>query len=215
LKCLIFWKLFKASVSVRNVRNLPKSNLTVKPEPSDPKEELQLSNETAAKMFNNNFDDLNKMTNSYYGSAQDTKYAKTTSLLTDRSNALAATNPFSSLAGGYNDYPSNLNGNSILATSTPMQANSGALDDYYSNNLVANSLGDGLYAELQKQRYQQQMLYNSGYPLYQSGAPYSMRRAGSRAEIDMLERDTSSQLRVRPTKILSYRPSVCSPLICF
>uniref|UniRef100_A0A6P4FRA2 Uncharacterized protein LOC108052280 isoform X8 n=1 Tax=Drosophila rhopaloa TaxID=1041015 RepID=A0A6P4FRA2_DRORH len=98
-----------ASISVRNVNNLPVGNLTVKPDPSDVQQESAFA--------------------PYYGGAAETKYAKNT-VLTDR--GLYAGN-----GGG-------------LATSTP-------------------------------QNHQQ----------------FRMRRTGSRAEIDMLERETSSQIRNR------------------
>nr|XP_017035740.1 uncharacterized protein LOC108084169 isoform X2 [Drosophila kikkawai] len=99
----------EASISVRNVNNLPMGNLTVKPDPSD-----ALHQESAFAP--------------YYGGATETKYAKNT-VLTDR--------------GLYA-------GNGVqLATSTP--------------------------------QHQQQQ--------------FRMRRTGSRAEIDMLERETSSQIR--------------------
>uniref|UniRef100_A0A6P4FJV0 Uncharacterized protein LOC108052280 isoform X3 n=1 Tax=Drosophila rhopaloa TaxID=1041015 RepID=A0A6P4FJV0_DRORH len=97
----------EASISVRNVNNLPVGNLTVKPDPSDVQQESAFA--------------------PYYGGAAETKYAKNT-VLTDR--GLYAGN-----GGG-------------LATSTP-------------------------------QNHQQ----------------FRMRRTGSRAEIDMLERETSSQIR--------------------
>ncbi|XP_070142481.1 uncharacterized protein kmr isoform X7 [Drosophila kikkawai] len=101
----------EASISVRNVNNLPMGNLTVKPDPSD-----ALHQESAFAP--------------YYGGATETKYAKNT-VLTDR--------------GLYA-------GNGVqLATSTP--------------------------------QHQQQQ--------------FRMRRTGSRAEIDMLERETSSQIRNR------------------
>lgn len=96
-----------ASISVRNVSNLPMGNLTVKPDPSD-----TMQPESAFAP--------------YYGGAAETKYAKNT-VLTDRG---------------------------LYATSTP-----------------------------QHQQQQQQ---------------FRMRRTGSRAEIDILERETSSQIRVSP-----------------
>ncbi|XP_020817746.1 uncharacterized protein LOC110191283 isoform X2 [Drosophila serrata] len=99
----------EASISVRNVSNLPMGNLTVKPDPSD-----AMHQESAFAP--------------YYGGAAETKYAKNT-VLTDR--------------GLYA-------GNGVqLATSTP--------------------------------QHQQQQ--------------FRMRRTGSRAEIDMLERETSTQIR--------------------
>ncbi|KAH8360121.1 hypothetical protein KR093_010867 [Drosophila rubida] len=111
---------FTASISVRNVSNLPKGNLTVKPDPSDA-QHLQLQQQQHESAFAH-YDP-------YYGNAQETKYAKAT-MLTDRG----------------------LYGKSMgMSTSTP----------------------------------QQQQLQ------------FGMRRAGSRAEIDMLERETSSQIRNR------------------
>ncbi|KRF78322.1 uncharacterized protein Dvir_GJ14476, isoform G [Drosophila virilis] len=107
----------EASISVRNVNNLPKVNLTVKPEPSDALQQQQQDSAFA------HYDP-------YYGNGTETKYAKATQL-TDRA-------PYGRTVG--------------MATSTPQQQ-------------------------------QQQQL------------PFAMRRAGSRAEIDMLERETSSQIR--------------------
>lgn len=96
---------------MRNVNNLPKGNLTVKPDPSDGQH-----HPSAFAQYD-----------PYYGNVAETKYAKAT-LLTDRG----------------------LYGRSTgMTTSTPQQ--------------------------------QQQL---------------GLRRAGSRAEIDMLERETSSQIRV-------------------
>lgn len=103
---------------MRNVNNLPKVNLTVKPEPSDALQQQQQDSAFA------HYDP-------YYGNGTETKYAKATQL-TDRA-------PYGRTVG--------------MATSTPQQQ-------------------------------QQQQL------------PFAMRRAGSRAEIDMLERETSSQIRV-------------------
>ncbi|KAM8705207.1 hypothetical protein ACLKA7_009634 [Drosophila subpalustris] len=109
--------LFTASISVRNVNNLPKGNLTVKPDPSDALQQQQQHHESAFAHYD-----------PYYGNAQETKYAKAT-MLTDRG----------------------LYGKSVgITTSTPQQ--------------------------------QQQL-------------QFGIRRAGSRAEIDMLERETSSQIR--------------------
>ncbi|XP_068152149.1 uncharacterized protein kmr isoform X4 [Drosophila tropicalis] len=102
----------EASISVQNVNNLPKGNLTVIPDPSDAQQESAFA--------------------PYYGSSVETKYAKAT-ILTDRGQY----GPGGGKGAG-----------TIGATSTPQQ--------------------------------QQQFV---------------IRRAGSRAEIDMLERETSSQIR--------------------
>lgn len=101
---------------MRNVNNLPKGNLTVKPDPSDG-QQLEQQHQSAFAHYD-----------PYYGNVAETKYAKAT-LLNDR--------------GLYGR-------SSGMTTSTPQQ--------------------------------QQQQL--------------GLRRAGSRAEIDMLERETSSQIRV-------------------
>lgn len=100
---------------MRNVNNLPKGNLTVKPDPSDG-QQLEQQHQSAFAHYD-----------PYYGNVAETKYAKAT-LLNDR--GLYARS-------------------SGMTTSTPQQ--------------------------------QQQL---------------GLRRAGSRAEIDMLERETSSQIRV-------------------
>lgn len=167
-----------ASISVRNVRNLPKGNLTVKPDPSDAHNPLQQQQQQQLQqqhLAQGTYDQtLGKLTHSYYGTAHDTKYAKTTTLTDHRSGIVG-------LGGGAGGvYGSNgliAGGNSILASSTPLHpcANGG---DYYGG--VGGAAGPTLW---QEQHTQQQ-------------AVYPMRRVDSRAEIDMLERETSTQMRV-------------------
>ncbi|XP_067619528.1 uncharacterized protein kmr isoform X3 [Eurosta solidaginis] len=169
-----------ASISVRNVRNLPKSNLTVKPDPSDAHQnplQLQQQQQTIAAqqkqqhLAQGNYDQiLGKLTNSYYGTAHDTKYAKTTTL-TDRGGIYASNGHISG-------------GNNNLASSTPLHPST--IDgDYYSGG-VLSGMGGVTPASFWHAQQQQHQLYP---------APYPLRRVESRAEIAMLERETSSQMR--------------------
>lgn len=177
--------LLPASISVRNVRNLPKSNLTVKPDPTDPYPQQTLEN----------YDQMNKLTNSYYGTTHDTKYAKTTTL-TDKNGG----------NGGGNTYFSgnNASGAIMLASSTPLHASSNNINmnggDYYGGTTVGPGGGGGGGGGVG--------LNDSMYNIHQGIAAatagvggyqpqvYPMRRVGSRAEIDILERETSTQMRV-------------------
>lgn len=176
---------FTASISVRNVRNLPKGNLTVKPDPSDP----QLQEELYQQQQQYNYDQMQKLENSYYGTTHDMKYAKTT-LLTDRNtnangNGNAAINE-ALLAGGGG-------GGGTYAASTPLRrsSNSGGTgimgQDFYgtSGNIYDMHNSYQQQQHLQHLHHQQQQLLS-----------HPMRRVGSRAEIDMLERETSTQIRV-------------------
>ncbi|XP_046803740.1 uncharacterized protein LOC111690014 isoform X4 [Lucilia cuprina] len=159
----------EASISVRNVRNLPKGNLTVKPDPSDPQLQRQLQQQQQY-----NYDQMQKIENSYYGSAHDMKYAKTT-LLTDRNTSAAG----------------NAALNEPYATSTPLHrtANSASMagglmnQDYYGTSGNIYEMHNAYQQQLHQQQQQQQLL------------AHPMRRVGSRAEIDMLERETSTQIR--------------------
>ena len=161
-----FLHLFSlASISVRNVRNLPKGNLTVKPDPSD-----------AQRQKYNAYDQMQKLENSYYGTAHDMKYAKTT-LLTDRMTASTNAVNETILGGG-----GGVGVCSSYVTSTPLHRS--MAPDYYGTS--AANIYDMQNIYQQQQLHQQQQLLSS----------HPMRRVGSRAEIDMLERETSSQIRV-------------------
>lgn len=172
-----------ASISVRNVRNLPKGNLTVKPDPSDAQNPLHQQLQQQQHLTQGNYDQtLGKLTNSYYGTAHDTKYAKTTTLTDHRSGGGAG----ASVGVGFYSSSNGLNSGSssnILASSTPLHpgVNGG---DYYGG--ISAGVGGGAAAGptlWQEQHIQQQ-------------ASYPMRRVDSRAEIDMLKRETSTQMRV-------------------
>ncbi|XP_039948121.1 uncharacterized protein LOC120766586 isoform X3 [Bactrocera tryoni] len=167
-----------ASISVRNVRNLPKGNLTVKPDPSDAHNPLQQQQQQLQQQQHlaQGYDQmLGTLTNSYYGTAHDTKYAKTTTL-TDQRSGFVGLGGGGGVGGVYGSNGLIAGGNSILAASTPLHpsANGG---DYYGG--VGGGAGPTLW---QEQHTQQQ-------------AAYPMRRVDSRAEIDMLERETSTQMR--------------------
>ncbi|XP_055904217.1 uncharacterized protein LOC129940018 isoform X4 [Eupeodes corollae] len=132
----------EASISVRNVRNIPKGNLTVKPDPSD-------------QMLN--YEQISKLASSYYGNALDAKYAKTTQLSTERDRNLYAQQK-------------------LMSTSTPMAGiASGIPMDFRGSSYDINAAANNAYRE------------TNGY--------HPIRRVGSRAEIDLLERETSSQMR--------------------
>lgn len=183
-------KNYSASISVRNVRNLPKGNLTVKPDPS----ELQLQQEQQHQhqqyqqrqllQQKHNYDQIQKLESSYYGTAHDMKYAKTTMLADRNTNAVgnAAINE-TLLAGG----------GTYATTATPLERGDsvGVLGlDYYGANgymyEAHNSYQQQQHLQqLQQQQQQQQQLLS-----------HPIRRVSSRAEIDMLERETSSQIRV-------------------
>ncbi|XP_075147883.1 pleckstrin homology domain-containing family A member kramer isoform X3 [Haematobia irritans] len=169
----------EASISVRNVKNLPLGNLTVKPDPSD----VMLH----GQMDLYDYEQMQQLENSYYGTAHDLKYAKNT-LLTDHGLTTG-----SSGIGGMAGYGS-LGGGGYL-TSTPLHASNSNIGlglDYLGNlgsghNIydMHNQYQQQLHRLYQQQQHQQQM----------SAAAYPMRRYGSRAEIDILERETSSQIR--------------------
>ncbi|XP_065371611.1 uncharacterized protein kmr isoform X2 [Calliphora vicina] len=170
----------EASISVRNVRNLPKGNLTVKPDPSDP--QLQQQRQLQQQQQQYNYDQMQKLENSYYGTAHDMKYAKTT-LLTDR-NTVAGGN------AAINDPL--LGSGGTYATSTPMHrsSNSGGggaggviAQDYYGTSGNIYEMHNTYQQQLLQQQQQQQLM------------THPMRRVNSRAEIDMLERETSTQIR--------------------
>ncbi|XP_055849815.1 uncharacterized protein LOC129914533 isoform X4 [Episyrphus balteatus] len=129
----------EASISVRNVRNIPKVNLTVKPDPSD-------------QMLN--YEQISKLASSYYGNAMDAKYAKTTQLATERDR-------------------NNIYG--LSSTSTPM----------------AGSTSAGITMDFRGSSYD----INAANAYREANGYHPMRRVGSRAEIDLLERETSSQMR--------------------
>ncbi|XP_037814576.1 uncharacterized protein LOC119605460 isoform X7 [Lucilia sericata] len=164
----------EASISVRNVRNLPKGNLTVKPDPSDPQLQQQQQRQLQQQQYN--YDQMQKLENSYYGTAHDMKYAKTT-LLTDRNTTAAG----------------NAALNEPYATSTPLHrsANSAGIagglmnQDYYGTSGNIYEMHNAYQQQLHQQQQQQQ----------QQLLAHPMRRVGSRAEIDMLERETSTQIR--------------------
>lgn len=132
------------------------------------------------------YEQMQQLENSYYGTSQDMKYAKTT-MLNDRSlGGLGGTLSGSGgIAGGY-------------LTSTPLHASNsniglgldylGNLDTTAGHNIydMHNQYQQQLHRMYQQQQLQQQM----------ASAAYPMRRYGSRAEIDILERETSSQIRV-------------------
>lgn len=109
-----------------------------------------------------------------YGSASDAKYAKTT-MLAERNSELA-------LNSGQQE-----NGLYLATTSTPLHASGNGLAGV-SNYLINNH---GSSFDLQQTgmggttSLQQQQLTHS-----------SLRRASSRADIDLLERDTNLQMRV-------------------
>lgn len=168
-----------ASISVRNVRNLPKGNLTVKPDPSDPQLQQQRQLQQQQQY---NYDQMQKLENSYYGTAHDMKYAKTT-LLTDRNTVTggnaAINEPLLGSGGTY-------------ATSTPLHRSSNSAgaggvmaQDYYGTSGNIYEMHNTYQQQLLQQQQQQQQLM-----------AHPMRRVGSRAEIDMLERETSTQIRV-------------------
>ena len=137
----------------------------MKPDPSD-----------AQRQQYNSYDQMQKLENSYYGTAHDMKYAKNT-LLTDRSTASSNAVNETMLGGG-----GGVGVGSSYITSTPLHRSMAM--DYYGTS--AANIYDMQNIYQQQQFHQQQLL--SSHP---------MRRAGSRAEIDMLERETSSQIRVR------------------
>ncbi|XP_018802728.1 PREDICTED: uncharacterized protein LOC108977483 [Bactrocera latifrons] len=170
-----------ASISVRNVRNLPKGNLTVKPDPSDahnPLQQQQQQLQQQQHLAQGTYDPtLGTLTNSYYGTAHDTKYAKTTTL-TDQRGGFVGLGGGGGVGGVYGSNGLIAGGNSILAASTPLHPSTNG-GDYYGG--VGGATGPTLW---QEQHTQQQ-------------AAYPMRRVDSRAEIDMLERETSTQMRNR------------------
>lgn len=152
---------------------MPKGHLTVKPDPSD----TQLQQQRQLQQQKYNYDQMQKLENSYYDTSLDMKYAKNT-LLTDRNT--------------------NVNGNAALneallagvtyATSTPLHhpsinSSAGILgQDYYATSGYSYDMHNSYQ---QQQHLQQQQLLS-----------HPIRRVGSRAEIDILERETSSQIRV-------------------
>lgn len=153
----------------------------MKPDPSDVLLHSQLVDPY-------DYEQMQQLENSYYGTTgQDMKYAKTT-VLTDRGLAgMGGMGGMSGLAGGYN------NG---YITSTPLHASNSNIGlglDYLGNlgsghNIydMHNQYQQQLHRMYQQQQHQQQM----------AAGAYPMRRFGSRAEIDILERETSSQIRV-------------------
>lgn len=122
-----------------------------------------------------------------YGSMVDTKYAKTT-LLSERNSEMT-------LNGGPQD-----NGLYMATTSTPLHSSSSGLVGV--SNYLTNTHGSSF--DLQQSgnatataaSLQQQHQYKQQPPMALSS---SLRRASSRADIDLLERDTNLQMRVSDT----------------
>ncbi|KAL9900753.1 pleckstrin homology domain-containing family A member kramer isoform 3-T16 [Glossina fuscipes fuscipes] len=199
----------EASISIRNVRNLPRSNLTVKPDATDAQlqhhQQHQQQQLQQPQQQYNNYDQMQKLTNTYYGTAHDTKYAKATTL-TDRNARSIGGNSSSRGVGGVGVGGGGGGGggdgkngggsgialtNGIYATaSTPLHPSNDGLDmgEYFVSGVGGNGSNHNIYG-----------MHNG----YQSIAAtqqhqhlsHSLRRAGSRAEIDMLERETSTQIR--------------------
>lgn len=150
---------------MHNVRNLPKGNLTVKPDPSE-----TIKGHPGSGLL-------------VYSSAPDTKYAKTT-LLGERNSEMAL-----NTTSGQQD-----NGLYLASTSTPLHSSASGLagvSNYLINNHSSSfdlqQTGNGRTSSLQQHQQQQQQHLTTHS---------SLRRASSRADIDLLERDTNLQMRV-------------------